>query len=433
MYLAIVAAASILAVPPGESQMAFAHRATLPADVAPYAWYLSLSDVPPEQQFKLQAAVELMVPSLCHKPFLPPQVPQRVEGTPLMYINSAELGWSGHYEKGIQQHYPYRPDVTRYGKVPICVSALWFVSQVPDQVETGDFSFQLLYSGKPPKTLDEYLAFWRAGKESQLFLGLVGGGEGTPSVVGRRTIENRPVGNRGFMWGTKDTKKLSLKTDPLENLVPGKVQFDASEWLGAIPKYQSGRSGALMSQFLADAKGKAQTKAPADVVVDYHHTRGAEIRYVSCISCHANGINEPQLDEYKEYIVNGARIRTYDRATKEQIEAYLEGDFGKEIRRANEDYAAGVDMACGYPAPVAAGFFVEQVKRYDVDVTLEQAAREWGCTPEEASLGIAWANERGYKMSARMAELPHGVAMPRDRFEQEGYLGQTYVQQFKGK
>jgi hypothetical protein len=428
----ITLAVALLAVSPAESGAAFQDRATLPPDVAAYSWYLSLSDVPPDQQFKLQAAIEFVVPSLCHKQFLPPQIPVRVEGQPLMRIVTTELGWAGHYEAGLAKFYPYRPDLVHLHKTPIVISGLWFVSQVTDPVETSDFGDQLLYSGKPPKTLKEFQAFWRVGTESQFRLGLIGGGEGTPSVVGRRTIENFPTGTRGYAWGTKDTRALNLKTDPLEHLQPDTVRFDASEWILGNVKYQSGKSGVLPVFFLADAKGNRQAKAPADVVIDYHRTRGVEIRnFVSCISCHAGGINVPQLDEYKEFLTAGARIYSYDRATKEQIEAYLEGDLGKEIRRNNEDYAAGVDMACGYPAPVLAGFFVEQVKRYDADVTLEQAAREQGCTPEDLALALGWASERYVQLSARAAQLAHGRPMPRDRYETEAYQISVYLQEFK--
>lgn len=426
-------AVALLAVSPAESQAAFAHRATLPPDVAAYTWYLSLSDVPAEQQFKLQAALEYVVPSLCHKPYLPPQIPVKIEGQPLLAINTVELGWAGFFEKGIQRHYPYRPDITSTHHVPIVVSGLWFLTQATDPNETPGFYYDLLYSGKPPKTADEYLAFWQTQKQTAFFLGLLEGNSGV-AVQRHRTLENRPTANRGFMWLTKDSRRLDAKHDPLENIIPGQVKFDASEYIGAIPKYTSGRSGALFSFFLADAKGNRQERAPADVVADTQQTRTVEIRnFVSCIGCHSGGINAPSVDEYREYLLAGARIHAYDRATKEQIEAYLEGDLGKEIRRNNEDFAAGVDMACGYPPEVVSGFYTAMVRAYDADVTLEQAARELGSDPRELGLAIAWANENYVTLSARLAQLPHGKSLPRDRWEQESFNAYVYLQKWRAK
>ena len=430
---ALAAAVALLAVSPAESQAAFAHRATLPPDVAAFTWYLSLSDVPADEQFKLQAAIEYVVPSLCHKPYLPPQIPVKVDGSPIVAINTLELGWAGVYERGIQKHYPFRPDITQTHRVPIVVSGLWFVTQVTDSNETPGFQYDLLYSGKPPATADEYLAFWQTQKQSAFFLGLIEGRSGV-SVQGHRTLENRPTANRGFMWLTKDSRKIDGAHDPLENLRPGQVKFDASEYIGAIPKQTSGKSGTLFSFFLSDAKGKRQEKAPADIVADTQQTRTTEIRnYVSCIGCHASGINAPSVDEYREYLLGGASIHAYDRATKEQIEAYLEGDLGKEIRRNNEDYQAGVEMACGYPPAILSGFYTGLVRRYDADVDLEQAARELGSDPRELGLAIAWASENYVNLSARLAQLPHGKPMPRDRWESDSFPAYTYLQAWRAK
>lgn len=431
MTAAIAAAVLLLGVSPSESHAAFAHRATLPPEVAAYTWYLSLSDVPENSQFKLQAATEFVVCSLSHKPNIDAHRPYRVDGTPLMAINTLELGWAGFYEAGIQQHYPYRPDVTLTHRVPIVVSALWFVTNATDSNETGDFQYQLLYGHKAPKTAGEFLAFWQANNKQQFFLGLLEGNSGV-AVQRHRTLENRPTANRGYAWITKDSRRIAGKSDPLENLIPGTVKFDASEYIVGVPKYTSGKSGVLQAYFLSDASGKRQEKAPADIVRDTLETRTPEIRnWVSCIGCHAQGINLPSVDEYREYLVAGARIHAYDRATKEQIEAYLEGDLGKEIRRNNEDFEAGVDLACGYPPEVVSGFFTGLVRDYDADVDLDQAALELGCTPRELSLALGWASEHYVPLSARLAQLAHGKAMTRDAWEEQAYQASIYLAEFK--
>jgi hypothetical protein len=76
--------------------------------------------------------------------------------------------------------------------------------------------------------------------------------------------------------------------------------------------------------------------------------------------------------------------------------------------------------------------FIAAVRAYDAEVTLEQAAREVGCTPEDLKLAIAYQSAQGVNVGARLAQLPHGVAVARDRWEAElNYSAQLYVKYWR--
>lgn len=419
-------AAILLSVAPADVDAAFADLATLPADQQLGMAYLSLSDVPEDRQADLEAAAKVVVCSLSHKSHLPSQLPVRLKTAPVLRLDLYSLGWAKGYPAVVTKHYPYRPEITKQGRYPLVISALWFVSQVTDPVETPGAQDVLLY-GKEQKSLNDVLAFWKAGNDQQLFFGYLEGKSGV-SLQRARTIENRPSGNRGYVWGTKDFEKLDAGSDPLENLKPGSTRFDATEWVIGIPKAESGRFGMLNAYVLADANGNIQAKAPASIVADHGQLRGVEIRnWISCINCHPLGLVDPTVDEYRQYLTAGATISAYDKATKEAIEGYLEADIAGQLKRDRELYAAGIEMVCGLTPEAFAKAFVAAVKAYDADVTLEQAAREVGCTVEDLKLAIAWQSAKGVNVGARLAQLPDGVAIPRNRFEELGYTAATYV------
>lgn len=422
--------AILLSVAPADVDAAFADLAKLPQERQYSTAYLSLSDVPSEEQAALEAVTKVVVCSLSHKSHLPSQLPVRVQGTTLLRLDLYSLGWQPSYHAVLTRHYPYRPDLSKVSKYPLVASALWFATQVSDPVEAPGAQDLLLY-GKELKKLDEVLAFWKAGSDQDLFFGFLEGKSGV-SVKRARTIENRPSGNRGYVWGTKDFEKFDLTSDPLENLKPGSTRFDASEWIIGIPKSESGRLGMLNSYALADAKGNLQAKAPASIVVDHQQLRGVEIRnWVSCIGCHTTGLIDTTADEYRQYLTAGASISSYDKATKLAIESYLETDIAGELKRNRELYALGIEMTCGLKPEAFSKAFVAAVKAYDADVTLQQAAREIGCTAEDLKLAIAWQSAKGVNVGARLAQLPHGVAVPRDRFEELAYVADSYVKAWR--
>lgn len=423
---------ALFSVSPLESESAFADRAKFDLVSQTGIVYLSLSDVTEGDREGLANTIKFVAASLSSKPNILQQLPHRVDGTNLMRLDLAELGWASIYQAQVIKNYPYRPDITAHSKsFPLVVSGLWFVACATDPNETAGMYYELLYSGKPPRTLKEFHEFWKVQSAPGDFVAFVEGQSGV-AVQRRRLIENHPTGNRGHSWSTYDSKSVVADKDPLENLVPGTLKFDAGEHIAAIPKRATNASGTLQAYFLSDSKGNRQESAPASIVTDHLQTRTSEIRnFVSCVGCHATGINAPTVNEYSEFVTSGAKIYAQDKPTKEKIEAYLQSDFAKELTRANEDYAAAVKITNGMTPELNSAAFVKFVQMYDRDVDLAQAALELGVTEKTLSLSLAYYSAGKQPLPARLAGLAHGKAVPRKAWEQLSYSAWLMTQNFQ--
>jgi hypothetical protein len=417
----IIVALAVFAGHP-EADAAFADYARYPSSV-----YLSLAECPAERRDELEKVLRFVVPSLSSKSYLGDQLPVRVPGTNLLRLNLDGLGWLKTWEQVIRTHYVpvYRPDLAHLKAVPLVVNGQWFAATVMDSQLTGDSQYRLIY-GVPPKNVKEFQAHWQVNAKGNLSFGRVEGKSGV-SVQSTRVLENQASGNRGYSWVTFDARVVAGQTDPLENLTARPIKHDASELIAAIPKHMNGQSGTLQAYFLADGNGNRQEKAPADIVTDTTGTRGVEIRNtLSCIACHEAGILEPTLDQYREYILSGARITTKDKNAQQEIDRYLDSPIAKEIRRNNEDYEAGVAMCNGLTARENAIAFKNVVRAWDAPVTPEQAALELYAKPEEWRLALG-NYSRTYQLSGRLAIMAQGEAISRQQWEANYKLAQQVL------
>ncbi len=120
-----ILAALLIGVTPADVDAAFADLKTLPVQQHYTTAYLSLSDAETlGDKEKLEAVAKVVACSLSYKSHLPSQNPYRVPDTNLLRLDLEALGWQSTYAKVILAHYPYRPDVTKYGKYPLVISAL---------------------------------------------------------------------------------------------------------------------------------------------------------------------------------------------------------------------------------------------------------------------------------------------------------------------
>jgi hypothetical protein len=406
----------LLAVNP-ESEAALVDRAKLPPDVAAHAVYLSLSDCPPTRRDELENALRFIIPSLSSKVYLPDQLPLRIEGTNLLRLDLAGLGWESSYPTVLAKHLVpiYRPDLTHAKAVPLVAPALWFAASVIDPIETGDAQYLLLYGGKPPKTAAEFLSFWGIQDDPNFLFGTIEGASGV-AVQRTRLIENRPGSKRNVAWLTRDSASVSGANDPLESL-PNKVKFDAQELIVQIPKWSYRQSGHLQAYFLANGAGVRQEKAPADIVVDHTAIRGVEIRNtLSCISCHAEGINAPTSDAFRAYIESGARVAFAKKDEQQATDRYLASDVAKEVAACQATYAAGVKMCNGLDVRENLRAILEVVRTYDADVDIHQAARELYCEPRELQLALAYYS-RTQTLTGRLALLAQGGKVSRQQWK----------------
>jgi hypothetical protein len=415
-----------------DSDAAFVDLRTLPPEVQQVTAYLTTSVVAPEHREALGQVIRFAAPSLSHKPYLGDQLPVAVAGTNLYRLDLAGLGWQSTWADVIRQHYVprYRPDLAHAGHVPLVVSGAWFVSQLTDSNETGDAQYQLLYSGKPPKTSAEFRKFWSVNGDSSLAFGRIEDQSGVARAK-RRLMENQPVANRAYFWQTFDSEVIAGQTDPLETLTVRPPKHDASELIAGIPKHYLGESGTLQAYFLADAKGNRQEKAPAAIVTDDTGIRGVEIRNtLSCVSCHVEGLRHPTLDAYREYILSGARIYAKDKGTQQEIDRYLDSPIAKEIERNNADYAAGVEMCNGLGPRDNALMYRFVVQEFDADLVLDQQARELYTDAETWRLALG-NYSRTHQLTAALAQAAQNKPITRRQWEANFHLAQKALYEWE--
>lgn len=399
--------------PHPESDAAAADLATLPQGVS--VAYVTLSSVPEGSRGDLLKVISFVAPSLSSKPRLAGQLPVPITDT-LVRLDLDELGWATTYPQVIAQHYvpSYRPDLVGTRAVPLVVDGLWFAANLMDSTETGDAQYLLLYGGKAPKTVDEFLSVWGIQADAEYVFGIIEGQSGV-AVQRTRLIENRPGAKRNYGWLTRDSRSVAGDADPLEKL-PNKARFDAQEVIVGNPKWIGGRSGVLQAYFLANGQGQRQEKAPPDIVVDHVGLRGVEIRNtISCVSCHATGLNEPTTDQFKLYVESGARVGFADRDEQRVVDQYLSSDVAKEVVANKQAYADGVKLCNGMTPEENAAAFITIVKLHDADVTIEQAARELHCSPRDLQLALASYSVK-QTLTGRLALLAQGRAISRNQF-----------------
>lgn len=417
---------AVLAYGP-DSEAAFVDLAKLTADAQRTTAYLTTSTVAEAERENLVRVLRFVVPSLSHKSYLPDQLPTSIPGTNLLRLDLAGLGWEKSWAQVIQQHYVplYRPDLLAHKQTPLVVSGLWFAAAVTDPELTKDAQYQLLY-GTPPKNAKEFQAFWKVNNDAAINFGRVEGASGV-NVQSTRLLENHATAIRTYSWQTFDSKIVAGRTDPLENLTSRPVAHDATELIVGIPKYSGRESGTLHAFFLADGKGNRQEKAPTDIVTDSTQTRGVEIKnFIGCIGCHSEGLRPPNLDQYRAYILSGARVYAKEKATQQEIDRYLDSPIAKELAKNNADYAAGVALCNSLSPEANAAAFRDIVALYDAPVTLEQAAREAYTTADELRLALG-DYSRTYQLTGRLALLAQGQTISRQQFDANYHVIQRVV------
>jgi len=152
----------------------------------------------------------------------------------------------------------------------------------------------------------------------------------------------------GGVWITQDVGKETPDKDPLRvpiNYNGLKYQFDASEIFYSRPNGMWGTA-------LYDAKGERQNAVPPNIATDHSAPPGHQelVPLVSCIRCHElNGGSaglQPFTDEQTKLPTLDATLSD-PQVTTRVAELYDARRLGREMDRAQEDYARAVDAATG--------------------------------------------------------------------------------------
>jgi|GEM_PF-2767154 hypothetical protein len=376
-------------------------------------YYLSTAWVPAEQRAGLVTAMRFIVPSLSLEQVVDDQVPQQTAADSTLWrIDTKALGWYQSLPRVLQRANPYHD-----GHGPsLVIRADWFLVAATDCKDSTTY-YELVFGEAFTKKAQFLQRLGIVTDQSGLSFGLIEANSGV-IVSKKRWIETFGQ-RRGYAWGTRDSAKIDLETDPLGR-PDGKFKHDAEEWIIGVPKIHAatGRRGALQVYFLANAAGDRQDVAPPDIATDHTRVRhgATEIRNgISCISCHVEGMIEPTTNEFRDLITAGADVYA-DKVTQRSLEAFHLGDIMTEIERNREDFAAMVEACAGVPPKQAVEAFTQVVRAYDAPVTPEMAAAELGVELDELRSAIAYGSNTG-QFSPRMVALAHDRAIPRQAWE----------------
>jgi uncharacterized protein (TIGR03000 family) len=429
------------------------HRASMPPESQGHIRYLTLSHVNDDDLGDWHNALLFSVASASRAVSLENQLPRRLDGTHVYWIDLRELRWDvGDWNK-VMERYPYARDEA--GNRLLVVRGDWLVKELAD-TRDSQAMYLLLYGEKNiPKTDTDFLKFWGVNEKQQQN-GVTIGWTETQSQVnkqGTRFVERfitasaDPLKGLSFgrsLWRTKDSFFVRDGTDPLETL-DGTFLHQGREAIVQFPKL--GRSngklvyGAAQAYLLAggnaDAAGKPVAaegtvvqEAPVRLVEDFNKTlnQSAIINHASCVVCHEAGMKLPTENGLENLLRVGIELRVYGRDKREQVEAFHLTDAGKQLTRDNEDYAAFVESCNGLSTIDNARNYKRSLDLYIAPVTLEAAARELHCQSEDLRLALGYASANRIVIGNRLAGLAHNRPIPRQQWEGDYRAVQAMVQ-----
>jgi len=137
-------------------------------------------------------------------------------------------------------------------------------------------------------------------------------------------------------------------------------------------------------------------------------------------------LQHPTLDQYRAYILSGARIYSKEKVVQQEIDRYLDSPIAKEIGRNNEDYAAAVALCNGLSPKENAEAFRAIVRLYDAPVSPEQAALEVYTSAEEWRLALGNYSRTG-QLTGRLALMAQGQSISREQWAANYSLAQKVL------
>ena len=363
-------------------------------------WAISSSSLQPE--------VELCLP--------------HIVSTGLWRLDIRQLGWRHEDWQEVLTAHPY-------GGYSLLVRGDWLLTELLDAQLSATHHddgvpayFRLLYGARVPKTESDLQKFWGVDTDGKNHRGHI---EGASRVNrrGRRWIENRDIVGRGYYWFTRDSLRLDSRSDSLEQPT-GVFEHDGTEIIIGREKYSSVsfRTGTVQYYALTDGAGAIVQEAPVQLVEDNTRFRGIPtIRtWGSCVSCHVGGLQTLTTNALVDL---AAKYQTATFSSDERaLRRFHFGKLDKHIARAQEDYAAGVEIHTGWTGLELVEAITSVVNGYDADLDLAAAAVELGVTGEYLQKKLR-AFGQSNPLPAGLAMIAGGGKCSRDLFaEQYGNL-----------
>lgn len=409
-----------------DTVLAAQHRQQYPPEQWYRYRYFSAACVEPgTARQDLVTAFKYTMPGLSTSPVFDACMPVKISDT-LYQIDVETLGWPKPIVDQVFGAYKYdiRPSV-------LTMRMDWFVTEASDCKRSD--AYYLLVFGEVPKTRDRALQILGADFDESKRRGYIETNSGV-SQSGTRRVENWPI-SRGQLWRTRDVLKLTLESDPIEQL-EGDFKHDGEEIIAGIEKHDTNTRtvGLWPVYFLSNGQGNVVDFAPVDLVEDHTRFRGnAEIVAPgSCIQCHTLGLKFPSIDGFQQLVDAGVQWKPKADIDPEAIKRFYFVNFNTAIRRYNEDFDALCRIACDCDTTAASAAFMRALNRYDAPVTPERVAWDCGIDVKELSAALGWARSVGAALPARVSGAAGGLSVPRDAYEDGGCLAiQNIVENYQ--
>jgi hypothetical protein len=273
-------------------------------------------------------------------------------------------------------------------------------------------------SGGVPKNEDEFLQFWGIDnqRKSLQFQSESGGvvDEGDSAVSWQNRIYVRRQALTGEFYRTYDVFVTAGDQDFLESLPVPPKKANAGELI-----FQSVKG----AQYYLLVDGKNNRIEFGDPRIVHDQVSGKPfvlVTWKSCVQCHIDGIIAPK-NEVPLMIKNGLDLRAKDPYQAQQIKSFYLRQLTKKIKASQEAYKDFILAVNGLTTEENALQYKQHRSWYAGPVTLSQAAREVGATPDEFSDAVSIGTK------GRLGRLiMDGKAIPRTVWErglfQEAFL-----------
>lgn len=356
-------------------------------------------------------------------------IPKEIIPSSLYRIDLQGLKWSQTAFQKVLSQYPYDPQ----RKNPLYIRADWLLSQLTDTSQSNAY-YLLLYNAPPSKlSRDAILSQWGVSNDPKLSFGLIENDSGV-ALSKSRILQNLPV-LRGYAWGTLD----SIKSDPFIDPVPPFTQFkhDAEEWIIGAPKFVLQANppiyGNLQYYFLATSQGQIINAADPKLVEDKSRFKNnPQIRTPgSCIQCHSQGLNYPNVNALRQLIEKGADVYA-DKNSQEQLELFHLLPAHEEIKYANTQFQKIQRHLTGLSSEEFLEAFRSIINEYEKPLSLEKAGKEVNFDPPlDFKFALGAASNSSYTLDARLVGLAHDIPISRQNWEKQYYNAVNAVKIYK--
>jgi hypothetical protein len=168
----------------------------------------------------------------------------------------------------------------------------------------------------------------------------------------------------------------------------------------------------LQAYYLTDARGNRIDKGPTNIVLDPARRDQAVTNGISCMSCHDKGMQLKE-DQVRDYVLSNIALPKDARDIIEEIFP-TKDDFSKLLKEDMERFlgslkAAGVDPNLNLSGEeIVSALF----KRFERDLTIEQAAAEIGMDLESFKARLDMGSAETFALKQRLSFN----LVPRDQF-----------------